>query len=164
MIGALQQLSLVVKDDDRKILEIISSFCAEENIEPTDIPVPEKRKAKKEREDTKKISHDLFIEGRTITQIAEERNLSPGTIERYLSCYMGTGEIPADKFLSREMIDLIAGQYKESEDLKMGPVKEALGNRVTWGDIRFVVSHLTFLGKKTDESRAFHVTRGFPTL
>lgn len=61
---------------------------------------------------------------------------------------MGTGEIPAGKFLSQEMIDLIAGHFKETEDFKMGPVKEALGDRVSWSDIRFVVSHLIFLRKK----------------
>jgi hypothetical protein len=44
---------------------------------------------------------------------------------------VGTGEIPAGKFLSQEMIDLIAGHFKETEDFKMGPVKEALGDRVS---------------------------------
>ncbi len=131
-----------------EILKIITSYCSKENIEPPDIPVIEKKKTKKEREDTKKISYDLFRKGRTIAQIAEERNLSTGTVENHLSFYVGTGEIPAGKFLSQEMIDLIAGHFEGSEDFKMGPVKKALGDRVTWSDIRFVVSHLSFLRKK----------------
>ncbi len=132
-----------------EILEIITTFCRIENIEPPDMSVTEKKKVKKEREDTKKISRDLFRNGRTISQIAEERNLSAGTVENHLSYYVGTGEIPVNKFLSQEMIDLIAGHFEGSEDFKMGPVKEALGDRVTWSDIRFVVSHLTFLREKS---------------
>ena len=132
-----------------EILEIITSYCNNENIEPPEIPVIEKKKTKKEREDTKKVSCDLFRKGRTIAQIAEERNLTAGTVENHLSYFVGTGEIPVDRFLSPEMIDLIAGHFDGTEDFKIGPVKEALGDRVTWNDIRFVVSHLTFLRKKS---------------
>jgi len=137
-----------------EILEIITSYCTKENIEPPDMPVNEKKKQKKkkkeEKEDTKMISYELFRKGRTISQIAEERNLSASTVENHLSYYVGTGEIPVSEFMSDDMIDLIAGHFKGTEDLKMGPVKEALGGRVTWSDIRFVVSHLTFLRKKTN--------------
>jgi len=131
-----------------EILEIITSYCCKENIEPPETPVTEKKKPKKEREDTKKISCELFMKGMTIAQIAEERNLSPGTVEKHLSFYVGTGEIPVTRFLSQEIIDLIAGRFEENEELIMGPVKEALGDRVTWSDIRFVSSHLTFLRKR----------------
>jgi len=131
-----------------EILEIITSYCSKENIEPPETPVTEKKKPKKEREDTKKISCELFMKGMTIAQIAEERNLSPGTVEKHLSFYVGTGEIPVTRFLSQEIIDLIAGRFEENEELIMGPVKEALGDRVTWSDIRFVSSHLTFLRKR----------------
>jgi hypothetical protein len=135
-----------------ELLDIITSYCEKENIEPPDMPVIAKKKAKKEREDTKKISYDLFRKGKTISQIAEERNLSAGTIENHLSYYVGTGEIPVDRFLSQEKIDRITGHFDGSDDLRMGPVKEALGDRVTWSDIRFVVSHLTFLRNKSCQS------------
>ena len=132
-----------------EILEIITSYCSKENIEPPETPVTEKKKPKKEREDTKKISCELFMKGRTIAEIAEERNLSHGTVEKHLSFYVGTGEIPVTRFLSQEIIDLIAGRFGENEELLMGPVKEALGDRVTWSDIRFVASYLTFLRKES---------------
>lgn len=131
-----------------EILEIITSYCREENIEPPDIPLVEKKKPKKEREDTKKVSFDLFMKGKEVALIAEERNLSTGTIENHLSYYVGTGELPVERFLSQEKIDLISGHLDGTEDFRMGPVKEALGDRVTWSDIRFVVSHLTWLRKK----------------
>jgi hypothetical protein len=59
---------------------------------------------------------------------------------------VGTGEIPVSEFVSQEITDLIAGHF-EGGDFKMGPVKAALGDKVSWGDIKFVINHLTFLRK-----------------
>jgi hypothetical protein len=134
-----------------EILDIITSYCRKENIKPPDMPVTEKKKVKKEREDTKKISYDLFREGRTIAQIAEERKLSINTIEGHLAYYVGTGEIQISKFVSQEIADLIAGHLEGTGDFRMGPVKATLGDKVSWSDIKFVINHLTFLRKKAEK-------------
>jgi predicted ATPase len=129
-----------------ELLDIISSYCAKENIDPPDIALPEKKKAKKVKQETKKISYGLFREGKTIAQIAEERGLSFTTIEGHLAYYVGTGEIPVNEFVSQDLINLIAGHFEGSSDFKLGPVKEALGDKVSWSDIKFVARHLAFLG------------------
>jgi hypothetical protein len=78
-----------------EILEIIISYCLKENIEPPAETLIEKKKiSKKIKEDTKKISYDLFKEGKSVSQIAEERKLSITTIEGHLAYYVGKGEIP----------------------------------------------------------------------
>lgn len=133
-----------------EILEIITSYCKKENIEPPDIPVAAKKKPKKGKADTKKISFDLFMHGKTISRIAEERNLSISTVENHLSYYVGAGEIPVDRFLSQEKIDMITGHFGDTDYFRIGPVKEALGDSVSWSDIRFVVNHLTFQRKKVE--------------
>ncbi len=79
--------------------------------------------------------------------IAEERSLSVSTIQGHLAYYVGKGEIPINKLLSHESIELILSHLAVSDDLKMGPVKAALGEKVSWSDIRFVVSHIKFLRK-----------------
>ncbi len=131
-----------------ELLDLITSYCSEENIEAPEIPVAEKKKPKKEREDTKKITFGLFSQGLTIPQIAKERNLSIATIEGHLSHYVRTGDIPVGKLVSGEIIELISTRFEAMDDLKMGPVKEALGDRVTWSDIRFVANHITFVRGK----------------
>ncbi|MGD0753903.1 MAG: helix-turn-helix domain-containing protein [Bacteroidales bacterium] len=130
-----------------EILDIITSYCKKENIEPPPETYTENVIPKKKKEDTKKISYDLFKEGKAIPQIADERKLSRNTIEAHLAYYVGTGEIPINKFVSHEMTDLIAGHFEGSDDLKMGPVKAALGDTVSWSDIKFVVNHLKFIRK-----------------
>jgi hypothetical protein len=136
-----------------EILDIIISYCIEKRIEALVIPIVEKKKEKKVRENTKKISYDLFREGKTIAQIAGERQLSISTIEGHLDYYVGTGEIPVNRFVSQEKVDLITEQLDRGNELRMGPVKEALGEKVSWSDIRFVISHLTFLRNKGEIKR-----------
>jgi hypothetical protein len=133
-----------------ELLDIIITFCTKENIEPADLTLTEKKQEKKIKEETKKISYDLFRKGKTIAQIAEERNLSINTIAGHLAYYVGTGEIPIDNFVSKEITDLIAGYFEGTEDFKMGPVKDALGDKVSWSDIKFVINHLSFLRKRDE--------------
>ena len=133
-----------------ELLDIIISYCTKENIEPPEVALTEKKKAKKVKEETKKISYDLFREGKAIAQIAEERNLSIITIEGHLAYYVGTGEIPVSEFVSEEITDLISRHFERTGDLKMGPVKAALGDKVSWSDIKFVINHFTFLRKKAE--------------
>ncbi len=130
-----------------ELIEIIISYCKKENIVPIIDTQSEKKAPKKIKEETKKISFDLFKEGKSVPQIADERKLSITTIESHLAYYVGTGEIPVIEFVSKETADLIASHFEGSDDLKMGPVKEALGDKVSWSDIRFVINHIMFLRK-----------------
>ena len=136
-----------------ELLNIITTYCKKENIVPPDITISEKKTPKKVKDDTKKISYSLFKEGKTISQIAEERKLSLTTIEGHLAYYVGAGEIPISKFLSQETTDLITSHFEGSEDLKMGPVKVTLGEKVSWSDIKFVINHLMFLRKSKNDIR-----------
>ncbi len=130
-----------------EILNIIVPFCKNRNIEPVIVTSAIEKKPKKIKPDTRKTSYDLFKEGWTIEQIAAERNLGISTIENHLAYYVSTGEIPVGQFVSQGMTDLIIEHLEETEDLKLGPVKIALGEKVTWSDIHFVQSHLKFLRK-----------------
>ncbi len=94
-----------------ELLDIIISFCKNENIEPP-VELPAKNKPpKKIKEETKKISYDLFKEGKTISQIADERSLSINTIEGHLAYYLGTGEIQINRLVSKEITDLICKPF-----------------------------------------------------
>ncbi|HKK41162.1 MAG TPA: helix-turn-helix domain-containing protein [Bacteroidales bacterium] len=127
-----------------EILDIINAYCEKENIEPPDEPVVEK-KPRKVKRDTKKISLDLFRDGKSIPEIAEERNLSITTIEGHLAYYTRTGEIPVRSLVSEEKTELIASCFEVSDDLRLATVKETLGDKVTWSEIKFVAGHLKYL-------------------
>ncbi|HPT21864.1 MAG TPA: helix-turn-helix domain-containing protein [Bacteroidales bacterium] len=135
-----------------ELLNIIISYSKEGNIEPPAETITEKETPKKIKEDTKKISYDLYKEGKTVTQIAEERNLNETTIEGHLAHYVGIGDLPVNEFVSPELTDLIISHFEDTDDLKTGPVKVALGDKASWSDIKFVASHLKFLRKFKDNT------------
>jgi hypothetical protein len=160
MPRSLSQLKLVrgmgkkkSEEFGEELLDIIILYCEKEKIEVSPEPFSEKKPVKKKKEETKKISFDLFKEGKSVSQIAEERTLSITTIEGHLSYYVGTGEIPITEFLSQETTDLIASYFEGSDDLRAGPVKESLGEKVSWSDIKFVINHLKFIRKSLTEIR-----------
>lgn len=130
-----------------ELLEIITAYCEMENIAIPEADDSEEKPVKKKKPDTKKITLDLFRQGRSISQIAEERELSLATIESHLAHFVGTGEIPVNELIPQETVELISSYFTGNDELRMGPVKEALGEKVSWSDIRFVVSHLKHLGK-----------------
>jgi hypothetical protein len=133
-----------------ELLDIITSFCKKENIEPPAEKLTEKKTTKKKKEETKKLSYDLYKEGKTIPQIAGERKLSITTIEAHLAYYVGTGEIPVENFVSKEITELITGHFYGNDDLRVGPVKAALEDKVSWSDIKFVACHLRFIRNSYD--------------
>jgi hypothetical protein len=134
-----------------ELLDLIISYCEKEKIEPPVVTLTREKTPKKIKEETKKISYDLFREGKTISQIAEARQLSVNTIEGHLAYYVGMGDIPVNKFVSQEKTNLIVSHFEGSDDLKLGPVKEALGEKVSWSDIRFVINHIKFLRKSKND-------------
>jgi len=131
-----------------ELLEMITSYCIMENIEIPEEQAAEQEAPVRKKPDTKRVTLDQFNSGRTASQIAEERKLSITTIEGHLAHYVGTGEIPVTEFVSQETADLIASHFEGTNDLKMGPVKEALGEKVSWSEIRFVMNHLKRLRSK----------------
>jgi len=130
-----------------ELLEIIITYCKQENIEQVADVLTVKDPPKKIKADTKKISFDLFKEGKSVSEVAEERNLSIPTIGGHLAYYVSTGDIPISKLVSQELTGLIVTHLEGSDDLRMGSVKAALGDKASWSDIRFVVSHIKFRRK-----------------
>lgn len=146
-IKALKKVKGIGKKKSDKygeeLLVIIREYCENENIE-SQVETKEISKIKT-KHDTKKISYDLFNEGKSVLQIAEHRKLSVATIEGHLAHYVGTGEIPVTRFVSEENTALIAPHFQNSEELRLGPVKETLGDKVSWSDLRFVMNHVKYL-------------------
>jgi uncharacterized protein YpbB len=89
----------------------------------------------------------LYKAGKTIEEIAGERNLSRSTIEEHLATFVATGEIDVEELVDPDQLALIRAEYKGREDLSMGPVKAVLGDRVSWTELRFVIRHLEYQRK-----------------
>lgn len=95
---------------------------------------------KKEKVDTKKVSFDLYKEGKTIEQIAEERKMVTMTIEGHLAHYAGLGMVDVKLFVDEEKMKNIITVSKTLDTTLFGPIKQSLGDEYTYSEIRFAMA------------------------
>lgn len=123
------------------ILEIIQAYCDENNIEPKETLFSEKEE-KPKKEDTKKISLELFKNGLSVFEIAKERSLTTGTISNHLAHFIPTGEIkitdliPEDKYL--ELTDIMGKTRFEN----LTELKSKIDDKFTYDEMRLVARNL----------------------
>lgn len=136
----------------QRFLNIILEYCREKNIGSLihEKPSGRERKAageKKEKSDTRFESFKLYKQGKTVDEIAAERKLTRPTIEGHLAYYVVTGDIDIYELVSPHKVALIETELRKLSGNAITPVKEKLGDEVSYGEIRLVKAWLD--GKKT---------------
>jgi hypothetical protein len=129
------------------ILDIIIAYCYERNITPSPLAISDTKPKVREKTDTKTVSFNLYKSGKSINQIAEERLMAVSTIEGHLAHFVQTGNLSVHEFVKPPILAKIINYFENKSDFKAGPAKEALGDNVTWTDLRFVIKHVEFLNK-----------------
>ncbi|PYF75996.1 helix-turn-helix domain-containing protein [Pedobacter nutrimenti] len=93
--------------------------------------------------DTKELSLQLFQQGKTISEIAQERKMAVGTIEGHLAHYVAREEISASDLIGSRKLDHILATIKELKTLQMNPIREKLGREYSFGEIKIgIAAHL----------------------
>jgi len=128
--------------------DVIVNYCAEKKLTSRiHLKTPKRiRKDRPEREtDTKQQSLDLFLQGHSLAKIAELRSFSQVTIEGHLAFYVGKGKLKIDQLMDVSKIPAIQQAIEQSGGKMLTPIKEALGENYSYGEIRMVMAHLEFL-------------------
>ena len=105
-------------------------------------PVKKERAEKPAPGSSMDVTLQLFNEGASIDEIAEQRRLSVGTIEGHLAAFIASGDLSITKVLPfdklRTVLEMIetTGQYTAAK-----PIKDLLGDDYTYGEIRMVLEH-----------------------
>ena len=89
--------------------------------------------------DTKTVSYQLFKSGKSIAEIALERNITNSTVETHLSHFIATGEIDLHELLSEEKINKIQKAIAVHGNTSAKTLKENLPEDVGYGEIRMVM-------------------------
>ena len=116
------------------LIGIVEKYCAEKNIAAKP---PEPSKA-----DTKQISFDLYKSGKTVAQIAAERNLAVSTIEGHLAYFIARRELDISEFLTKEQVEEISRFFEERNTDSLADAKAHFGERFLYGQLRMVLEHL----------------------
>ena len=138
-----------------EIIEIIDVYCQGNNVDRMEVPLKLKSKRKRKsgepkqpKEDSKNISYQLFKSGKTIIEIADERALSPTTIEGHLAHFIAKGELEVSLLLSDDKLKKIVEYFEDAETENLTPAKEALGKNFSYSELRLGLNHLKFLTNK----------------
>ena len=128
-----------------ELLQIIIDFCEEKDFAGLALDEPE-REEKKPKTDTKQVSFELWKTGKSIAEIAEERSYAISTIEGHLSHFVSTGDIAVEKLVSAEKVKRISEFFIRENTQLLSEAKTALGDEVSYSELRFVLNHLQFTG------------------
>lgn len=101
----------------------------------TKIKVPRERPT-----GTKHTSYEMYQSGKTVDEIAAERELSVVTIETHLAYYVSTGELKLDAFVNQARQQLIRTAIGTHGKLSLKLLKDNLPDTISYGEIRFVVA------------------------
>lgn len=133
-----------------KFLEIIREYCKTNNLNSCIAEKASKRRRKETKEqkiDTKYETFRLYKNGMSVLEIAKERNFTQQTIEGHLAYYVGSGEIKIEELISREKMILIEPAVKNFTGGSITPIKETLGDKISFGEIRLVLAWFEFQKK-----------------
>ena len=120
-------------------IEAISDYVSKNNIDVQDLAPTKKVKAPKQ--DTKLVSYEMFSNGMSIEDIANERGLTRITIEGHLiDCLEKGMDLNLEKYIHTEYRDEILKAIEEIGTDKLKPIKEALPEKVSYFDIRYYVA------------------------
>lgn len=131
-----------------ELAAIVSDYRQKHRIEEVILPdpasvQPSPKKTKPTREqNTRQISLELFENGLTISQIADERGLTIPTIESHLSFFIEKGELDINRVVAEDKRDAIAQGITGREGYPLKALKETLGNDYSYGEIKLVLAHL----------------------
>ncbi|MEP7107550.1 MAG: helix-turn-helix domain-containing protein [Ferruginibacter sp.] len=127
-------------------LSIIRTYCEQHDLHSNIEAKPEKLKRREKeieiKTDTKTASFNLFREGKTIEEIARDRNMTASTIEGHLSYFVGIEEIDISKVLSGDKLDLIKSAIEKFGNSSNKTIKENLPDNISYGEIKMVMASI----------------------
>lgn len=119
---------------DQQFNEGLTDYAQLRNQVPAAKPVRQKAEAGNSR----RGSLELYLGGKSIEEIAAIRQLAASTIESHLAQCVGAGELPLERFVPKEKVDRILPLVAELGHTATGPIKQRLGEGVTYAEIRAV--------------------------
>lgn len=133
----------------QQFLDIIQVYCKEKGLSSLiheKVPKRERKSTgnKNKVADTKAESLRLYREGKSVDMIANARSLTTQTIEGHLAHYVSLGEIDIKELVSDDKVLLIEPALKSNPDNSLVAVKQKLGEKISFGEIRLVMASIKF--------------------
>jgi ATP-dependent DNA helicase RecQ len=128
------------------LIDMVMEYCSRDNLESNMAAKEEnpkrerKEKSAEEKTPSGLVSLNLFREGKSIEEIAKDRNMAKGTIERHLAAFVASKQINIDELVSAEKQNLIKDAVEENGKESLSALKRNLPENISFGEIRFVLA------------------------
>jgi hypothetical protein len=136
----------------QELTAMVAEYRRKHRIEKVSLPEPAAIMAEtapkaesKVKEDTKKVSLQLFEQGLSLSEIAARRQLAVATIEGHLAYFVSRGELNIDRLLTNEKRQTITQKIADMPGNSLKELKTALGDECSYGEIKLVLAHLKHL-------------------
>ena len=129
-------------------LNVIRDYCRKENLASqmhTKDPRYKRKQAHERPSDTKRLTLELFSQGKDLREIAAARQLAISTVDSHLAYFVRSGELDVHKLVPKEKIRSIMEELRELQGSSIIPVKEKLGEDYSYGEIRAVMSYMEWM-------------------
>lgn len=146
-----------VKRYGDELLDIVDSFMAEAgNLKMIPLPEKNEKKEKTDRQrkpqpskgDSVRLSCEMFISGKSIDEICDERTLKRTTVEGHLLegldlCDNTTVDRLVNNETRRRIEDYLT--KTDTASMTLSEIREAIGGDIEWFELRVVAGHLNRL-------------------
>ncbi|OEJ98789.1 helicase [Flavivirga aquatica] len=125
------------------ILKVIRAFCEENDIEMSiNKEIFEEEKPKRKKGNTQKESLELFKSGKSIAEIANERELNMNTIFGHLASFVPSGDVKITDLMSTVHYDELKEIIPKKNFENLSDLKNQLDDKYSYGELRLVLEDL----------------------
>ncbi|MBK9255252.1 MAG: helix-turn-helix domain-containing protein [Saprospiraceae bacterium] len=100
------------------------------------------KKQKEAKKPTHQITYELWLEKKTIEEIASQRMLTVSTIQSHLSTLIGIRKIQILDVMTDDKIRILEGLFENYSGGGLSELKEKAGEDITYGELRMYQAHL----------------------
>lgn len=98
--------------------------------------------AKAERGESRRITLQMFKQGKPVADIAAERSMSAGTIQSHLAGFVATGEVDILDLVDNEKLEKLIALMEADPELPDAAIKHKAGQSVSYCDISAVRNYI----------------------
>jgi uncharacterized protein YpbB len=106
------------------------------------------KKTKEPKKETVELTYELWLQGKSIKEIATERVLTAGTISSHIVKLIEAEKVKIADVLSEEKIEDLGMAFRDYEEESLAPIKEKHGSAFTWDELKLFQAARNLVQKK----------------
>ena len=129
-----------IENFGKDLVKLVKQFAQENQLEGEQLQLATKKrvkalKPKGTKVDSKAVSFELFRQGKTVEEIAKERNLVKSTIFNHLIHFVDKGELDVFEILDKSKVEDIQAYFIDAETDSLAASKDHFGSRYEYWEL-----------------------------